>query len=129
MNLLKKNKAVFILAVLLLLSFGLWTFYQYGFTAPSKTNEIPAEYQGSAQDFKQLILTDFDEWHNKIIQITGTVTAIQEDGILLNQNIYCQFETMPTDVVEIDRINLKGRVIGYDDLLEETKLSQCIIIE
>jgi len=126
MNLLKKNKTV---VLLILLGIGLWSAYQYVFAAPLTTNEITAAYQGEAADFKQLIQSDFDQWHNKVIQIRGTITAIQEDGILLNQDIYCQFDDKLTNAAENEVITLKGRVIGFDELLEEIKLNQCIVIQ
>ena len=129
MNLLKKNKTAFLFASLMLLGIGLWTAYQYLFAAPLSTNEIVTEYQGSAEDFKHLLQSDFEKWHNKIVQISGTITEINEEGILLNHDVYCQFEDKQINVVEDDVITLKGRVIGYDELLEETKLNQCIIIQ
>lgn len=129
MNLLKKNKTAFIFAALMMLGIGLWSAYQYVFAAPLTTNNIAAEYQGSAEDFYQLLQTDFEQWHNKIVQISGTITEINGEGILLNHNIYCQFEDKLTSAAENDVITLKGRVIGYDELLEETKLNQCIIIQ
>ena len=129
MNLLKKYKTAFIFGALMMLGIGLWSAYQYLFAAPLSTNEIAAEYQGSAEDFKHLLQSDFEKWHNKIVQISGTITEINEEGILLNHDVYCQFEDKQINVVEDDVITLKGRVIGYDELLEETKLNQCIIIQ
>ena len=126
MNLLKENKTV---VILILLGIGLWSAYQYVFAAPLTTNEITAAYQGKAEDFKQLVQNDFDQWYNKIIQITGTITAIHEEGILLNQEIYCQFDDKLISAAENEVITLKGRVIGFDELLEEIKLNQCIIIQ
>jgi len=76
-----------------------------------------------------LIQTDFTQWHNKVIQITGTITGIQEEGILLNQDIYCQFNDKLISAAKNAAITVKGRVIGFDELLEEIKLSQCIIIQ
>lgn len=128
MNLLKKNKSLVIVS-LFLLGIGLWSAYRYVFAAPLTTHEITAVYQGKAEDFKQLIQSDFDQWHNKVIQIRGTITAIQEDGILLNQDIYCQFDDKLTNTAENEVITLKGRVIGFDELLEEIKLNQCIVIQ
>lgn len=126
MNLFKKNKTI---VLLILLGIGLWSVYHYVFAAPLTADKIISEYQGKAEDFKRLMLTDFDEWHNKVIQITGTVTAIQEEGILLDQNIYCQFDDKLIKITENEVITLKGRVIGFDELLEEIKLNQCIIIQ
>ena len=129
MSLLKKNKTAFIFAALMMLGIGLWSAYQYLFAAPLSTNEIAAEYQGSAEDFKQLLQSDFEKWHNKIVQISGAITKINEEGILLNHDVYCQFEDKQIKAAENDIITVKGRVIGYDELLEETKLNQCIIIQ
>lgn len=123
---MKKNKTI---VLLILLGIGLWSAYHYVFAAPLTTDKIIAEYQGKAEAFKRLMLTDFDEWHNKVIQITGTVMAIQEEGILLDQNIYCQFDDKLIKITENEVITLKGRVIGFDELLEEIKLNQCIIIQ
>lgn len=129
MNLLKENREVVILGAIILLGIGLLVGYRYVFAAPFKTSEIVAEYQGSAEDLKQLLQSDFEKWNNKIVQISGIITEINEDGILLNYDVYCQFEDKPIKAAENDVITLKGRVIGYDELLEETKLNQCIIIQ
>lgn len=126
MNSLKRNKTI---VIVLILGIGLWTSYQYVFAKPLTMDKISAEYQGEAVDFKRLIQTDFTQWHNKVIQITGTITGIQEEGILLNQDIYCQFDDKLISAAKNATITVKGRVIGFDELLEEIKLSQCIIIQ
>ena len=129
MNLSKKNKTLVIAAIVALLGVGAWTIYHYVFSAPLSTNEITAVFQGTVEEFKQLLQSHFEKWNNKIVQISGTITEINEDGILLNHDVYCQFEDKLINVAEDDVITLKGRVIGYDELLEETKLNQCIIIQ
>ena len=126
MNSLKRNNTI---VIVLILGIGLWTSYQYVFAKPLTMDKISAEYQGEAVDFKRLIQTDFTQWHNKVIQITGTITGIQEEGILLNQDIYCQFNDKLISAAKNAAITVKGRVIGFDELLEEIKLSQCIIIQ
>lgn len=128
MNLLKKNKTI---VILVLLGIGLWSAYQYVFKKPLTTDEITAAYQGSAEEFTKLIQNDFEQWNNKIVQITGTTTNIEEAGILLNESIYCQFDKkeLLKNCKENETITLKGRVIGFDELLEEIKLNQCIIIQ
>ena len=76
--------------------------------------------------FKGLIS---EEWQDKIVVVSGEVTNIDEKGIMLSSKIYCQLKQV-TDLQKINpsnNISLKGRIIGYDDLLEELKLDQCII--
>ena len=65
---------------------------------------------------------------NKAIEITGKVTAVENSLVTLNGKISCQFQIEQKEVVG-SQIVIKGRVTGYDDLLEELKLDQCIIIK
>jgi recombinational DNA repair protein RecT len=65
---------------------------------------------------------------NKAIEISGKVTASENSLVTLNGKISCLLET--NEKVDLNTsIVIKGRVTGYDDLLEELKLDQCIIIK
>lgn len=63
---------------------------------------------------------------NNTIAVTGLVTESASQSITLNNKIFCQL-SQPTNssISQGQTITLKGRVIGYDDLLEELKLDQC----
>jgi hypothetical protein len=64
---------------------------------------------------------------NKAIEISGKVTAVENSLVTLNGKISCLLQT--NEKVDLNTsIVIKGRVTGYDDLLEELKLDQCIII-
>lgn len=65
---------------------------------------------------------------NKTIEISGLVTAIDKNNLTLDNKVFCQLaeNQLPK---ENSNIKIKGRFIGYDDLLEEIKLDQCYIIE
>ena len=69
------------------------------------------------------------QWQDKIVVVSGEVTNIDDKGVMLSSKIYCQLKQL-TDLQKINpssNISIKGRIIGYDDLLEELKLDQCII--
>ena len=68
-------------------------------------------------------------WQDKVVVITGAISGTDEKGVILSSSIFCQLKdaTKITDLKIEQTITLKGRVIGYDDLLEELKLDQCII--
>ena len=59
--------------------------------------------------------------------MSGIVTAIGSKSVTISNKIYCQFETLNSDLKVNDSIAVKGRCIGFDDLLEEIKLDQCSI--
>ena len=64
---------------------------------------------------------------NKAIEISGKVTAVENNLVTLDGKISCLLQT--NEKVDLNTsIVIKGRVTGFDDLLEELKLDQCIII-
>ena len=68
-------------------------------------------------------------WQDKVVELSGKISSKDEKGISLSSQIYCQFrEDVNFSTLKNDQqITIRGRVIGYDDLLEELKLDQCII--
>lgn len=65
---------------------------------------------------------------NKAVAISGEVTAVKDSTITLNERVNCQFQTLSNSKIG-DKVTLKGRVTGYDDLLEELKLDKCVNIK
>lgn len=64
---------------------------------------------------------------NKAIEISGKVSAYENNLVTLDGKISCLLKTNEKVVLNTS-IVIKGRVTGFDDLLEELKLDQCIII-
>jgi hypothetical protein len=65
---------------------------------------------------------------NKAVEISGLVTAANQNVIVLDSKVSCQL--LLAEKVEINtQLKIKGRVTGYDDLLEELKLDQCLILK
>ena len=66
---------------------------------------------------------------NKTIAIIGVITEISVSHITLDGFIFCQFSNIiPQNLKMNDSIKIKGRCIGYDDLLEQVKLDQCSML-
>lgn len=89
----------------------------FSLTAKDITNEF--EINPSESETKYL---------NKTISISGTITALASEQVTLNNKIFCQVKGETKELKLGQNINLKGRFIGYDNLLEEIKLDQCYII-
>lgn len=67
---------------------------------------------------------------NKTIAVKGTVTENDMSSITLDALVYCQFDNpLSTEIQTNSLLKIKGRLIGYDDLLEQVKLDQCFILE
>ena len=127
MSLSKKNK-FFITLLVLFSSIGI-VIYTYTMRAPTTIENKKIDFIGSADELLLIILDHTEEWQDKIVVVSGEVTSSDDKGIMLSRKIYCQLKQV-TDFQKINlsnNISLKGRIIGYDDLLEELKLDQCII--
>ena len=127
MSLSKKNK--FIITIFLVFSVISFTIYTYAMRPPTAIENKKIDFSGSSDELLLKIIDHTEEWQDKIVVVSGEVTTIDDKGIMLSSKIYCQVKQV-TDLQKINpsnNISIKGRIIGYDDLLEELKLDQCII--
>ena len=114
---------------MLVFTVGVGYVYQYISMSPKDIVEITPEYVGDATEFNFLVTDNLSYWTGKVVQITGEVTELTEDGVVINGTIFCQFENGDDlqSIVENQQINIKGKLVGFDEILMEIKLNQCIL--
>ncbi|WP_242093231.1 OB-fold protein [Aestuariivivens sediminicola] len=78
-----------------------------------------------AEQFEIDPVSSETKYLNQTMEISGIVTAINENTIILDNKVFCQFSEDIVALQKDNSIKVKGRFIGYDDLLEEIKLDQC----
>jgi hypothetical protein len=84
--------------------------------------EISVLFSENAKAAEQKLL-------NKTVEISGLISDINTNDITIDDRVFCQFSNgIQTSKNKNATIKIKGRVIGYDDLLEQVKLDQCTII-
>lgn len=128
MSLSKKSK-IRIVVILSLLVITACSIYAYVFKPHDKVVDITSEYIGSANDFMVKIKEDAKLWNSKIVTLTGEISSLEANGIILENNIFCQFDNA-SETLNLQKgktTTIKGHIIGYDDLFDELKLNQCII--
>tara|TARA_B110000438_G_scaffold301464_1_gene356415 strand:- start:5630 stop:6019 length:390 start_codon:yes stop_codon:yes gene_type:complete len=60
---------------------------------------------------------------NRVVQVSGNVTGIDSLLIIINHRLICAPDTSNRFIPIIgEGITIKGRCIGYDDLLEELRI-------
>ncbi|MCZ6594286.1 MAG: hypothetical protein O6943_05155 [Bacteroidetes bacterium] len=64
---------------------------------------------------------------NKTLTVNGTITQIEGNSITLDDKVQCSFENKQEQLAIGDKVHVKGRCIGYDDLFEIVKLDQSTI--
>ncbi|MDH7912301.1 hypothetical protein [Winogradskyella sp. SYSU M77433] len=87
------------------------------------SNEITNHFSSDPTTAEQKFL-------NKTIEVSGVVSDLGINEITIDDNIFCQFTELNQDAISTNsQVTVKGRVIGYDDLLEQVKLDQCTILK
>ena len=69
-----------------------------------------------------------EKYLDKTIQIDGQVTHVDDNFITVNNNVICYLKDKNSKELLNHYISVKGRCIGYDELLEEVKIDECTII-
>ncbi len=67
------------------------------------------------------------KYSDKAIAISGIVTAITDSIVTIDNTILCNFKTPDTTIKNEQNVTIKGRLVGFDDLMGELKLDQCSI--
>ncbi|EDP94806.1 hypothetical protein U8527_07795 [Kordia algicida OT-1] len=131
MSLSKKSK--FIISFLIAFVLAFIIAYNYAYKSHTAIEDMEVAYAGNTQEFLSKVKETPEAWTQgeKVIQLTGLITAIDDKGISLNESIYFQLAegTTTENLAEGKKIIIKGRIIGYDDLLEELKLDKAIIVK
>lgn len=121
-----------ILVVLVLVILGGLGAYFYVFNKPHrdpssemasyslKATELAEEFSANQEAANQ-------KYVDKVVEVSGTVMEITDTYIIMDNVLNCSL-VEGEDVSGIqagDEITVKGRVIAFDDLLEEVKMDNC----
>lgn len=126
MILLKNYKrALLALGILMISS---WVLINYAYKKEVPVSEKTAVFSGEISDFINANIVE-----NSVIILKASVTAVRDKELELGSVIsvlYLESENQSfLDVEKGDLILLKGIYLGYDDLFEEYKLINCILLD
>lgn len=68
---------------------------------------------------------------DKTIVVSGKVSSLNREtqSMVIDEKLFATFlNEIPSTIKPNSQIKIKGRLIGYDSLLEEIKMDQCIIL-
>ncbi|MCV9927885.1 OB-fold putative lipoprotein [Flavobacterium sp. LS1R49] len=128
---MKKNKIVLIVLVLVLMCGGTYVYYKH-LIRPSRNivSEEPVFKISAAklsQEYNANSQKADSRYLNKTIEINGVVTKVTDSVMMVDESVFCLFgNKLKRDLIK-NKIVLKGKCIGYDELFQEVKLDQCTI--
>lgn len=126
---MKKTKIIILIALLSISLFGISSYYyvMYG-GARNLSNEETSFIVSSkniSNEFAANIEIANKKYLEKAIAIKGTITKITGNEVIIDDIIICNLKELDPSLIKNQVITLKGRVVGYDDLMGELKLDQC----
>ena len=129
MSLLRKSKIILTISLIIISSLIIRYTYNYVFASSKEVTEISPEFKGYAYEFNYQVTDNISEWIGKVVQISGFITEVNNDGIILNESIYCQLDKRSINKEKTNEsVIIKGVFVGFDELLMEMKINQCIIL-
>ena len=122
--------ALVVLVLVLVIGFFSARYYAYH---GGKRN-LQSEKAAFTKNTKD-ILAEFTEneavankkYLEKPVVISGLITSVKDKEVIIDEVVVCSFTTADTSLKEGQAVNIKGRVIGYDDLMGGVNMDQCSI--
>lgn len=129
---MKRKKIAFAIAALLIIvSAGIYFYYGFLFKEARNIQTEMPDYTISATK----LLEDYNAdpkkadqlYLNKTIEITGIVTKETDSVLILENTVFCLFSQKVKSALINNKVTVKGKCIGYDELFQEVKIDQCTI--
>lgn len=124
-----KKKAIFILVLGIILVVGYNYIYKDHRVIEDEIPDFIVTSNSIFHEFSKNQKSSEAKYLDKTVEISGVITELNKNDLTLDSKIFCKFIDSITTINLKDEVRLKGRCIGYDDLLEQVKLDQCNIIE
>lgn len=129
----KLSKILKISILVILLAVGVFfsaRYYAYnGGKRDLKSEE--AAYTLTAKEFVAKFVANETEANKKYLEkpvaISGKITAVNNKEIILDEVVVCVLTAVDSKSLIGQTIAIKGRVIGYDDLMGSVNMDQCSI--
>lgn len=122
----------FRIIVLSIVVTGLTIFTGYNYVMNGGARNLSTEetaFTVSSKSITKEFATNIDvsnkKYLEKAIAIKGTITQINGSQVIIDDSIICNLKDFDPSILKNQVVTLKGRVVGYDDLMGELKLDQC----
>ena len=128
-----RKKIMIVLAVLAITGAGLY-FYMY--KGHRDISSESADYSTTVKDLQQQFTANSTDagkkYADKTIEVYGKITAVDlaAHTITVDEKLSAVFkDSVLNNVAAQKQVKIKGRFLGYDDLLEEFKMDQVSLEE
>jgi hypothetical protein len=128
---IKKTLLVFSFTLAIVCSVYFYTYKAHRDIASEKADYV-VTIAGLEREFESNDRLASAKYQDKTIELTATVSVIDlsSKGILLGEKVFATFKyDLPKNIVSGKKLKIKGRFLGYDDLLGEFKIDQSSVTQ
>jgi hypothetical protein len=125
----KKVKIIgILLLVVLLVAISInYVFHGGARDLATEQTEFNVNSKDIILEFSSDVTSASKKYSDKAISISGRVTEVSDSIVTIDQTIICNLKSPDSNIIKEQTISIKGRLVGFDDLLGELKLDQCSI--
>lgn len=130
-DMLKKYYIIFCVLIILIFI----SIYNLIYKDHRDITKEKAIYELAVSELNQDFNNDTDlankKYLDKTIVIYGVISFLDFENttIVLESSISARMKEQISSVKTGDKVKIKGRFIGYDDLLDEYKIDECVILD
>ncbi len=128
---MKGKKPYILLSIaLLLIVLSIITYnYMYKEHRNIATENVSFNVSASTLNSDLSLPDKASKYIDKVVQVHGTVTAIEQNDVVIDDKVQVSFiKNVTSGLSTQKKITIKGRCVGYDDLLELVKIDQATLI-
>ncbi|RED22705.1 putative nucleic acid binding protein [Flavobacterium cutihirudinis] len=130
------NKKIILIILIIVVAIGVIAFGSYNYIMHGGARNLTTEktnFTVSSAFITSEFLGDIEaankKYLEKAVAIKGKITALKGKEVILDGTVICSFNNQDLSIKKDQIVTVKGRVVGYDDLMGELKLDQCFIIK
>lgn len=124
------KKYFFSILILAIVSIGI---YNYTYQEHRNIEKSEIDFNMSAKELLNEFVVNSEKatqkYLNKVIEVRGEVSEKDNESITLSSSVLCYFTVNQPDLPLAYEVIIKGRCIGFDELLEVVKVDQCSLIQ
>jgi len=128
MRIKKQHFVITFLTLIVAVGFGV---YKYTYKPHRNIATEKVDFNITPIELVKLMSNDIDAMKltDKVIKTSGKVTDIEKDAVILDDKIQVNLNAdFINQTTTGEQITIKGRCVGYDDLLEIVKIDQASLI-
>ena len=128
---MKKKKLYIILGFLIVLLITGYSVYKYMYKDHRNIASESVDFELNTLQLNTGMSTSQGavNYIDRVIQTHGIITAVEQNTIILDDKVQVNFSTDSSIALsEGVEVHIKGRCVGYDDLLELVKVDQATLL-